>query len=235
MIGEWVALPVLRSTGAGGVTDPLAEQVMYPQRSACSPTATGCCGYLGCRPARTRTLQSRENADYQCGSGSRISQAIRVPRARSLPRPAMTSAAVKSRTVNLLGRPQRLVAMTSLDETSDALLIGLYRMTEDDIAARRQLATCTRMLARTRNRPRRGRTRHGAGKPAAPGGGGRSTATGKMSGRHGVRFVRHRPELQPANVPTLTDQHCHTGHAAWNGTPHGVDRPYGSDPGGATW
>jgi hypothetical protein len=30
MIGEWVALPVLRSAGAGGVTDPLAEQVMYP-------------------------------------------------------------------------------------------------------------------------------------------------------------------------------------------------------------
>jgi hypothetical protein len=30
MIGEWVALPVLRSAGAGGVTDPLAERVMYP-------------------------------------------------------------------------------------------------------------------------------------------------------------------------------------------------------------
>jgi hypothetical protein len=30
MIGEWVALPVLRTAGAGGVTDPLAEQVMYP-------------------------------------------------------------------------------------------------------------------------------------------------------------------------------------------------------------
>ena len=30
MIGEWVALPVLRSAGADGVTDPLAEQVMYP-------------------------------------------------------------------------------------------------------------------------------------------------------------------------------------------------------------
>ena len=30
MIGEWVALPVLRSAGASGVTDPLAEQVMYP-------------------------------------------------------------------------------------------------------------------------------------------------------------------------------------------------------------
>ena len=29
MIGEWVALPVLRSAGAD-VTDPLAEQVMYP-------------------------------------------------------------------------------------------------------------------------------------------------------------------------------------------------------------
>jgi hypothetical protein len=30
MIGEWVALPVLRSAGATGVTDPLAEHVMYP-------------------------------------------------------------------------------------------------------------------------------------------------------------------------------------------------------------
>lgn len=30
MIGEWVALPVLRSAGTGGPLDPLAEQVMYP-------------------------------------------------------------------------------------------------------------------------------------------------------------------------------------------------------------
>jgi hypothetical protein len=30
MIGEWVALPVLRGTGATGVADPLAEQVLYP-------------------------------------------------------------------------------------------------------------------------------------------------------------------------------------------------------------
>jgi hypothetical protein len=30
MIGEWVALPVLRSAGATGVTDPLAGSVMYP-------------------------------------------------------------------------------------------------------------------------------------------------------------------------------------------------------------
>ncbi|RZS86992.1 hypothetical protein EV189_2411 [Motilibacter rhizosphaerae] len=30
VIGEWVALPVLRSAGATGVTDPLAEQVLYP-------------------------------------------------------------------------------------------------------------------------------------------------------------------------------------------------------------
>lgn len=29
MIGEWVALPVLSSAGAG-VTDPLAEEVLYP-------------------------------------------------------------------------------------------------------------------------------------------------------------------------------------------------------------
>ncbi|SHN44242.1 DUF4406 domain-containing protein [Cryptosporangium aurantiacum] len=30
MIGEWVALPVLRGAGAAGPTDPFAEQVMYP-------------------------------------------------------------------------------------------------------------------------------------------------------------------------------------------------------------
>jgi hypothetical protein len=30
MIGEWVALPVLASAGAAGLSDPLAEQVMYP-------------------------------------------------------------------------------------------------------------------------------------------------------------------------------------------------------------
>lgn len=30
MIGEWVALPVLRSAGAEGPLDPLAKQVMYP-------------------------------------------------------------------------------------------------------------------------------------------------------------------------------------------------------------
>lgn len=30
MIGEWVALPVLRSAGASGPGDPLAERVMYP-------------------------------------------------------------------------------------------------------------------------------------------------------------------------------------------------------------
>jgi hypothetical protein len=30
MIGEWVALPVLRSAGASGPADPLAADVMYP-------------------------------------------------------------------------------------------------------------------------------------------------------------------------------------------------------------
>jgi hypothetical protein len=30
MIGEWVALPVLRGAGASGVGDPLAAQVLYP-------------------------------------------------------------------------------------------------------------------------------------------------------------------------------------------------------------
>jgi hypothetical protein len=30
MIGEWVALPVLRSAGAGDLDDPLVEKVMYP-------------------------------------------------------------------------------------------------------------------------------------------------------------------------------------------------------------
>jgi hypothetical protein len=30
MIGEWVALPVLRGAGATGLQDPLADQVLYP-------------------------------------------------------------------------------------------------------------------------------------------------------------------------------------------------------------
>ncbi|MQA07215.1 MAG: DUF4406 domain-containing protein [Pseudonocardiaceae bacterium] len=30
IIGEWVALPVLRSAGGSGVGDPLAKQVLYP-------------------------------------------------------------------------------------------------------------------------------------------------------------------------------------------------------------
>ena len=30
MIGEWVALPVLRGAGGTSVADPVAEQVMYP-------------------------------------------------------------------------------------------------------------------------------------------------------------------------------------------------------------
>jgi hypothetical protein len=30
MIGEWVALPVMSSAGATGLSDPLAEQIMYP-------------------------------------------------------------------------------------------------------------------------------------------------------------------------------------------------------------
>jgi hypothetical protein len=30
MIGEWVALPVLRGAGADGLDGPLAEQIMYP-------------------------------------------------------------------------------------------------------------------------------------------------------------------------------------------------------------
>jgi hypothetical protein len=30
MIGEWVALPVLRGAGAGGVGDPIAQDVLYP-------------------------------------------------------------------------------------------------------------------------------------------------------------------------------------------------------------
>jgi hypothetical protein len=30
MIGEWVALPVLRSAGATDLSDPIVERVMYP-------------------------------------------------------------------------------------------------------------------------------------------------------------------------------------------------------------
>jgi DNA-binding SARP family transcriptional activator len=42
----------------------------------------------------------------------------------------------------------RLVTMTPADENHHALLIRLYRMTGDDAAARRQLTTCTELLAR---------------------------------------------------------------------------------------
>ncbi|WP_407659774.1 DUF4406 domain-containing protein, partial [Kineococcus indalonis] len=30
VVGEWIALPVLRSAGATGPTDPLAERVLHP-------------------------------------------------------------------------------------------------------------------------------------------------------------------------------------------------------------
>jgi hypothetical protein len=30
MIGEWVALPVLRGAGGGSVADPVAKRIMYP-------------------------------------------------------------------------------------------------------------------------------------------------------------------------------------------------------------
>ncbi|HEX8869849.1 MAG TPA: DUF4406 domain-containing protein [Lentzea sp.] len=30
MIGEWVALPVLRGAGGSAPTDPIAEEIMYP-------------------------------------------------------------------------------------------------------------------------------------------------------------------------------------------------------------
>jgi hypothetical protein len=30
MIGEWVALPVLRGAGGDSVTDPIAKRIMYP-------------------------------------------------------------------------------------------------------------------------------------------------------------------------------------------------------------
>lgn len=47
-----------------------------------------------------------------------------------------------------IGYAVRLIAMTPLDENHHALLIRLYRMTGDDAAARRQLRTCTELLAR---------------------------------------------------------------------------------------
>ena len=45
-----------------------------------------------------------------------------------------------------IGYAVRLVAMTPLEENHHALLIRLYRMTGDDAAAERQLATCTELL-----------------------------------------------------------------------------------------
>jgi DNA-binding SARP family transcriptional activator len=46
-----------------------------------------------------------------------------------------------------IGYAVRLVTMTPLDENVHALLIRLYRMVGDDVAAERQFATCARMLS----------------------------------------------------------------------------------------
>jgi hypothetical protein len=57
MIGEWVALPVLRGAGGTSVTDPVAAQIMHP---------------------RTRTWPSRRNAGFRCTTGSRRAGRYRV-------------------------------------------------------------------------------------------------------------------------------------------------------------
>ena len=67
MIGEWVALPVLRSAGEPGRSARSREQVMYP-------TAQRLLAALRRRPAArrasrrapTRTSRSRKNADCRC-------------------------------------------------------------------------------------------------------------------------------------------------------------------------
>ena len=65
MIGEWVALPVLRSAGARGVLDPLAEQVMYPTAQ--------------------RLLQHCDAVLRLPGASTRADQDVAIARERGLP------------------------------------------------------------------------------------------------------------------------------------------------------
>jgi hypothetical protein len=82
MIGEWVALPVLRCAGATSVTDPLAAQVLYPTADGCSNTATQYCDCPVTRPEPIETSPSPCSAASASSSTSTTSRSRheRTPR-----------------------------------------------------------------------------------------------------------------------------------------------------------
>ena len=71
MIGEWVALPVLRAAGADGVTDPLAEHVMYPTAYRLLQHCDAVLRLPARPPEPTRTSRSPTNAASRSTTGSR--------------------------------------------------------------------------------------------------------------------------------------------------------------------
>ena len=65
MIGEWVALPVMRGAGSTGVGDPLSEQVLYPTAQ--------------------RLLQHCDAVLRLPGASTGADQDVRIARERGLP------------------------------------------------------------------------------------------------------------------------------------------------------
>jgi hypothetical protein len=65
MIGEWVALPVMRGAGSTGVGDPVSEQVLYPTAE--------------------RLLQHCDAVLRLPGSSAGADQDVRIARERGLP------------------------------------------------------------------------------------------------------------------------------------------------------
>jgi hypothetical protein len=65
MIGEWVALPVMRGAGSTGVGDPVSEQVLYPTAE--------------------RLLQHCDAVLRLPGASTGADQDVRIARERGLP------------------------------------------------------------------------------------------------------------------------------------------------------
>jgi hypothetical protein len=65
MIGEWVALPVMRGAGSTGVGDPVSEQVLYPTAE--------------------RLLQHCDAVLRLPGASAGADQDVRIARERGLP------------------------------------------------------------------------------------------------------------------------------------------------------
>lgn len=65
MIGEWVALPVMRGAGSTGVGDPVSEQVLYPTAE--------------------RLLQHCDGVLRLPGASTGADQDVRIARERGLP------------------------------------------------------------------------------------------------------------------------------------------------------